>query len=516
MDNKRTRVFNILSNIDKEILIKCAKPYIEIANLEKEAEDLTNNMKGITDFEELDLLFQRIKDIKKRVEKQRELLTYKKKKQDCISRSNIPLRPYQLRVVSYIMNPKNDSLLVVWGTGIGKTLAALTASQCYLDKYPNNKVVVISPASLIKNFEKQMKSYGGQLDYRYEFYSFDKFSGLNKLGRYDCTNTMLIIDEVHNLKNMGVKRYQACFKCAIQTHKTLLLTATPFVNQLHDFESLINLLYREPDALRRRDLRINKKLAPHMRLQYQRALGAISTMLKNKVTFLRDKKSEDYPRSEIIKIPISMTDDYYNKYKHSLDVSLIFGENPEKFFHGYRRAVNDLGQGEYLNQKIDQIREIVSEGKQTIIFSNWLQFGVNIIKSNLDKMGVKYDLISGEVPSSRRQEIVDGYNAKDFQVLIITRAGGEGLDLKDTNNIIILDPVWNPSSLEQIIGRGVRYKSHENLPKDQQYVKTWLLVLVKPTHIPGPPSGDEELYRILESKENMKKDVEDILMNISI
>ena len=74
------------------------------------------------------------------------------------------------------MNPKNSGLLVVHGTGTGKTLTAITASQCYLDKYPKHRVVVISPATLINNFTTQMMNlYGSIIDNRYEFYSFSTF-----------------------------------------------------------------------------------------------------------------------------------------------------------------------------------------------------------------------------------------------------------------------------------------------------------------------------------------------------
>ena len=53
-------------------------------------------------------------------------------------------------------------LLVVHGTGCGKTLSAVTASQCYLDKNPRKRVVFIGPASLLTNFQKELKAYGGK------------------------------------------------------------------------------------------------------------------------------------------------------------------------------------------------------------------------------------------------------------------------------------------------------------------------------------------------------------------
>ena len=107
------------------------------------------------------------------------------------------------------------------------------------------------------------------------------------------------------------------------------------------------------------------------------------------------------------------------------------------------------------------------------------------------------------------------YNNCIFQVLIITKAGSEGLDLKGTRNIIIMDPVWNFSTLEQIIGRGSRYMSHYHLSKDEQFLNVFLLVLN--VHKSSPfPSGVQLLYDILERKQLINTDVENMLREITI
>ena len=77
---------------------------------------------------------------------------------NCIERSKLPLRPHQIKVVRYMQNHRG--LLVVHGTGKGKTLTAVTSSQCYLDENPDKRVVLIAPASLIANFSKELVKYG--------------------------------------------------------------------------------------------------------------------------------------------------------------------------------------------------------------------------------------------------------------------------------------------------------------------------------------------------------------------
>ena len=154
-----------------------------------------------------------------------------------------------------------------------------------------------------------------------------------------------------------------------------------------------------------------------------------------------------------------MTEDYFKKYQKALLVDREFGDNPDTFYNGYRRAVNKVGAGEYVNQKLNDILEIIRSGKQSLVFTNWLEAGVEVLERAFVKFGISYLVISGTVPSGTRMKIVEKFNNKIVQVLIITLAGSEGLDLKGVRDIIILDPVWNPAVMEQITGRGIRYKS---------------------------------------------------------
>lgn len=106
--------------------------------------------------------------------------------------------------------------------------------------------------------------------------------------------------------------------------------------------------------------------------------------------------------------------------------------------------------------------------------------GIKPIMKVLDKYNVKYAHITGDLSINKRQEAVDAYNKNEITVLFISKAGSEGLDLKNTSYIIILEPAWNENSIEQIIGRGVRYKSHEGLPSSKKHVIIYKLYLVKP------------------------------------
>ena len=104
----------------------------------------------------------------------RSKIIYKKKSGNCITRSDMTLRDDQKKVVLHL--DKHDKLLVVHGTGCGKTLSAVAISQCYLDKYPRHNIIFVGPSSLLDNFKKEMMAYGSWDFNNYQFYSFQTFA----------------------------------------------------------------------------------------------------------------------------------------------------------------------------------------------------------------------------------------------------------------------------------------------------------------------------------------------------
>ncbi len=106
--------------------------------------------------------------------------------------------------------------------------------------------------------------------------------------------------------------------------------------------------------------------------------------------------------------------------------------------------------------------------------------GLTPIMKWLESRNKKYRHVTGDLSIEERKTAVEDYNDGKVSILLISKSGGEGLDLKGTNYIIIMEPSWNENAIEQIIGRGVRYKSHEGLSKSKQNVTIYRLYCVKP------------------------------------
>lgn len=411
----------------------------------------------------------------------------------CLSRGVKTPFQYQERVVAHFR--RHRGLIAVHSVGSGKTLTALIASQCYLDQNPTHKVVVISPTSLIANFKKEMSQFGDlRHKNRYEFFSFQGFLYKYKDTPRVCRNHMLIIDEAHNLrteyhksktgKETG-KMNKVITRCAERADKVLLLTATPLINKCGDVAALLNMVRDRPrsdNKITRKDIEMNLKDKEFMD---RAALCKFSF-------YERQRASDDYPRTEEEDIFLVMPPRFlamYNKVEGELmedDILRTFGESQLKpFYNGVRRAVNILSElPEEELTKSPKIKWILAklreEPQKTVIFSHFLESGLQGIQNRLPSH-LRSARITGAQSKPERAEVVRKYNNDEIDVLFLSKAGGEGIDLKGTRRIILLESGWNQNTEAQVIGRGVRFRSHAGLPHAEQNVTIYRLYHIKNT-----------------------------------
>jgi len=68
----------------------------------------------------------------------------------------------------------------------------------------------------------------------------------------------------------------------------------------------------------------------------------------------------------------------------------------------------------------------------------------------------------------------DNSRGEKIKVVLISKAGSEGLDFKNIRQVHILEPWYNTNRIEQIIGRAVRTCSHKLLPLKNRNVSVFL------------------------------------------
>ena len=126
---------------------------------------------------------------------------------------------------------------------------------------------------------------------------------------------------------------------------------------------------------------------------------------------------------------------------------------------------------------LDDVEEHLNKvpDAQVIIHSELLKGGIDVLEAGLAKRGIEYGKFIGKgnagVTEKARQQDVNDYNAGRKKVILISSAGGEGLDLPNTTMVASLDGHWNPEKINQVEARGVRMGglSHRN-EKDRKVI----------------------------------------------
>ena len=107
-------------------------------------------------------------------------------------------------------------------------------------------------------------------------------------------------------------------------------------------------------------------------------------------------------------------------------------------------------------------------------------------ESRLTKKALRYTFITGAESTDERTISKKVFNDEEnkhgeyIQVILISAAGAEGISLKCVRQVHILEPYWNYVRVDQVLGRAIRMKSHEFLPKEDRNVEQYLYLSVLP------------------------------------
>jgi len=106
------------------------------------------------------------------------------------------------------------------------------------------------------------------------------------------------------------------------------------------------------------------------------------------------------------------------------------------------------------------------------------------------------------------------YDGSIVKVVLLSQAGGQGLDFANIRQVHILEPWYNLNRLEQVIGRAVRNCSHKALPLKERNVQIFLhgsLLASSKTE-----AADLYVYRTAEAKSVQIGNVSRLLKEIAV
>lgn len=178
------------------------------------------------------------------------------------------------------------------------------------------------------------------------------------------------------------------------------------------------------------------------------------------------------------------------------DVKVFIGEYKGDFalFHEKVGKKSNLYTAMYTSSPkfVNIIFNILKSLGPTVVYSNYVMMeGLEIFKIYLEYFGfynymekMKYqegrvgfvEFHGGIKDNEMRHRAKDEYNKPEnkygslLKIMLISPAGAEGLSLANVRQIHIVEPYWNEVRIVQMVGRGIRQRSHCELPIDERHV----------------------------------------------
>ena len=178
-----------------------------------------------------------------------------------------------------------------------------------------------------------------------------------------------------------------------------------------------------------------------------------------------------------------------------------------KFLHMYDNIVDPDHAGLHLVYSQFRTLEGIGIFKMLLDYKGFTQFKVkkgadgvwNLDIADADRGKPTYALYTGTESAEEKELVRNIYNSdwdanlpitqtlRDIannnhlgeivKVLMITASGSEGINLRSTRFVHIMEPYWHPTRKDQVIGRARRICSHKSLPKEMQDVRVFLYLM---------------------------------------
>ena len=408
-------------------------------------------------------------------------------------RPGVQLKEPQERAVERVM--REPGVLAYHGLGSGKTLTSIAAGERL-----GGPVEVVVPASLRENYKKELQKFVKGTPRKYNVESYQKAISYDGLPPAKLT----VFDEAHRMGQEGTAASQLPAKAQ---GKVMLLTGTPLRNEPSELLPLLRAIAKDrpiPKSQKSFDIEFlqRKQVGPGFwgwlrgikpgvevharnlpklrklvqgRVDYAPSVGAFPSVKREDVHVEMSPE-----QTSLYKSLMNANPGLSYKVRSNLPPSRAESQQLNAFLSAVRQVSNnpaayDITQTGTPTKVKRMVGEIQKRHKEDpdfrgLAYSNYLEAGINPLAKELEKLKIPHAVFTGEIKDEDRRQLVQDYNAGKYKMLLISGAGAEGLDLKGTRLVQIMEPHWNQARIEQVIGRAVRHKSHEHLPAEKQNV----------------------------------------------
>lgn len=351
---------------------------------------------------------------------------------------------------------KNKSYGNWSGTGAGKTLSYIIASReidarltvvvtinstvkqtknNILDVYPDSKIFTEYDMNYIYD-----RNYHNYLILNYEKFQLERSEEIYQSLSNNNQIDFIVIDEVHNIKQRSeseelirretLNNFLGRIRESNSNLHTLVMSATPIVNNLYEGKSLLTLL----TGLEYDDLQTAKTLGNALKMFQQLLISGLRYIPKYDI--------------EINELTGLNCDDLDIDGSYLLNDLLLIQQNNvieiEKLL---------------LPIKLNTIKKFLKSG--VIIYSHYVTDIFEIIESYVISLGFTVGLYSGSEGIYHREEVLEKFKSGEIDILIASSPIATGVDglQKICNRMIPVILPWTDSLYTQLKGRIYRQGS---------------------------------------------------------
>ncbi|MGI6394986.1 MAG: DEAD/DEAH box helicase [bacterium] len=412
--------------------------------------------------------------------------------------SNIPIRNYQIEGFKWMTLLRDMGLggILADEMGLGKTLQALTVIKSEEDDKPS---LVVCPKTLVWGWDREIEKFFPDMkrtvidslkpEERVRFWKktgneliitsyaliVNDFSYLK--GKLFKT---IVIDEAQHIKNSNTKRFKALY--ALKAEHKFALTGTPLENHLSDLWSIFQFIM--PGYLgSKREIDKSEKDGDEESLEKLRKLAAPFILRRTKketVAELPELIIKEYPvemtpkQKEIyLSVLLRGRAEFIEKGDAINKIEILSILSNLRLAANHPALVSKVENDPFLSSKIPVIHELTDEiiegGGRVLIFSQYVKM-LKIVASAFDAKERDYFYMDGK--SKERIEMVERFNKGEKEIFLLSlKVGGVGLNLTGADNVIIVDPWWNPAIEEQAWSRAHRIGQEKKVVVNKLFSK---------------------------------------------
>ena len=418
--------------------------------------------------------------------------------------------PYQQEGALRILRDLDGRALLADEVGLGKTITAgMVLKECIVRGFVK-KVLILTPPSLVNQWKEELSSKF-ELDFKnietekdwenteFAIASIDKVKNFNaKTNKFKHEQAheiywdLIIIDEAHKLKDKKTFRWK--FVDKLQKKRLLLITATPFQNNLIELYNLLALLRRghlgtlrqfrrkflykgserrpmNPEELKQKlgEVIIRRRRDEVRGIKYMKRIPRIHSVdlkpeertIYDNVVKLLASNYYDF-RGEPINTTLAMhsilpkitsSSRSSMEFLEALISNPKYAEKTKEMAKGILKDFKELTEDTKINNLLLIVDKIMSQNKKSkIIIYTKHPATLKYISGILKKKNLKIIEFQGGLSADEKSRRIEKFS-KASQILVSTETGSEGLNFQFCNNIINYDLPWNPMAVEQRIGR---------------------------------------------------------------